>query len=73
MVRLSSNIQSESLFNSWKRVEYSLQLGDEMQPQVVKFKWIRVFMCEGRTEREADRRIGVASSVTQTPLVTNCE
>jgi len=49
---------------SRKRVECSLQVGNEILPQVEEFKYLGVlFTNEGRMEREIDRRIGAASAV----------
>uniref|UniRef100_A0A3B3QX38 Reverse transcriptase domain-containing protein n=1 Tax=Paramormyrops kingsleyae TaxID=1676925 RepID=A0A3B3QX38_9TELE len=59
-----STSKSETMVLSWKRVECSLQVGEEVLPQVVEFKYLRVlFMSEGRMEREINRQIGAASAV----------
>ena len=45
-------------------MESSLQVGNEILPQVEEFKYLGVlFTSEGRMEREVDGRIGAASAV----------
>ncbi|KAK0145690.1 hypothetical protein N1851_015412 [Merluccius polli] len=63
-MRISTS-KSESMVLNRKRVEYTLQVGDEILPQVEEFKYLGV-TSEGRMEREIDRRIGAASAVMRT-------
>lgn len=64
-MRISAS-KSEAMVLSRKRVACPLQVGGVVLPQVEEFKYHGVlFTSEGRTEREIDRQIGVASAVMQ--------
>jgi len=65
-MRISTS-KSETMVLSRKRVEWPLQVRNEILPQVEEFKYLGVlFMSEGRTEREIDRQTGVVSAVLPT-------
>ena len=65
-MRISTS-KSESMVLRVKRVECSLQIREDVLPQVEEFKYLGVsFTSEGRREREIDRRIGAASAVMRT-------
>ena len=62
-MRISTST-SETMVLSWKRVECSLRVGNEILPQVEEFKYLWVlFTSEGRMEHEIDGRICAASAV----------
>uniref|UniRef100_A0A3B3QGI4 Reverse transcriptase domain-containing protein n=1 Tax=Paramormyrops kingsleyae TaxID=1676925 RepID=A0A3B3QGI4_9TELE len=61
-----STSKSETMVLSRKRVACSLRVGEEVLPQMGKFKYLGVFFTsEGRMEWEIDRRIGAASAMMQ--------
>ncbi|KAM4713090.1 adhesion G-protein coupled receptor F1-like [Anableps anableps] len=56
--------KSETIVLCRKRVAYLLWVGEEVLPQVEKFRYLGVlFTNEGKIKREMDRRIGAASAV----------
>ncbi|KAK3531240.1 hypothetical protein QTP70_015225, partial [Hemibagrus guttatus] len=62
-VRVSTS-KSEAMVLDRKKVACTLQVGEEVLPQVEEFKYLGVlFMSEGRMDREIDRRIGAAAAV----------
>ncbi|KAK3559081.1 hypothetical protein QTP86_002998 [Hemibagrus guttatus] len=59
-----STSKSEAMVLDRKKVACTLQVGDEVLPQVEEFKYLGVlFTSEGRMDREIDRRIGAAAAV----------
>lgn len=63
--------KSKDMVHNQKKVAYQLQIGGEVLPQVVEFKYLRFFfMNEGKMHRQIDRRIGAASAVMQSMYQT---
>ncbi|TWW80235.1 hypothetical protein D4764_01G0000500 [Takifugu flavidus] len=60
-MRISTS-KSESMVLARKKVESLLRVGEEVLPQVEEFKYLGI-LCEGRMEREIDRRIRAVSAV----------
>ena len=59
-----STSKFETMALCQKRVEYPLQVGSEILPQVEEFKYIGgLFMSDGLMEQEINRWIGAASAV----------
>ncbi|KAK3507789.1 hypothetical protein QTP70_000372 [Hemibagrus guttatus] len=59
-----STSKSEAMVLNQKKVACTLQVGEEVLPQVEEFKYLGVlFTSEGRMDREIDRRIGAAAAV----------
>ncbi|KAK3544065.1 hypothetical protein QTP86_000871 [Hemibagrus guttatus] len=59
-----STSKSEAMVLDRKKVACTLQVGEEVLPQVEEFKYLGVlFTSEGRMDREIDRRIGAAAAV----------
>ena len=60
-MRISTS-KSETMVLSQKSVEYPLQIGSEILPQVEEFKYLGVTN-DGRRKQEIDGQIGVTSAV----------
>uniref|UniRef100_A0A3B3S8K7 Reverse transcriptase domain-containing protein n=1 Tax=Paramormyrops kingsleyae TaxID=1676925 RepID=A0A3B3S8K7_9TELE len=64
-MRISTS-KSETMVLSRKRVDCPLQVREDVLPQVEEFKYLGVlFTCEGRQDRELDKRIRAASTILQ--------
>ncbi|PWA22499.1 hypothetical protein CCH79_00017313, partial [Gambusia affinis] len=60
----TSASKSEAMVLSWERVEFLLQVGKEVLPQVGELKYLGVlYVNEGKMEREIARWIGAGSAV----------